>query len=73
MHYLQVFEQSDVRNTKQSALLITFPGFAHSCLQDCTGFILHMHTTASFVTVYKDIRQNIQELCTRKPFSEGLN
>lgn len=73
MRYLQVFEQSNVRNTKQSALLIAFSGFAHSCLQDCTGFVLHMHATASFVTVYKDISQNIQELRARKPFCEGLN
>lgn len=73
MHYLQVFKQSDVRNAKQSALLITFPGFAHSCLQDCTGFVLNMHATASFVTVYKDISQNIEELCARKPFGEGLD
>lgn len=71
--YLQVLKQRNVRDPKQSALLITFPGFPHSCLQDCTGFIFHMHTTTSFVAVYQDIRQNIQQLRARKSFGERLN
>ena len=71
--YLQVLKQRNVRNPKQRALLITFPGSAHSCLQDCTGFIFHMHTTTSFVAVYQDISQDIQQLRARKSFGERLN
>lgn len=70
--YLQVLEQCNVWYSEQSALLIALPGFAHSCLQDCTGFIFDMYASACFVTVYQDIGQNIQQLRAGKPFSEGL-